>query len=293
MGLDFRALMGLLAVLGSGGAALAQGGPPMMGGGPPPEAFTACEGKSVGEPCSHPIPQGTMEGACQNRGPRLQCIPSRPPGGGMGGKGGLDARGNEIGGHGGPPVSFATLPVPALRSEPRPFTLPDGTTHWYEAVHTPNGGVNWVQAKSLAEQAGGTLATIHSRAENDFVFSLIAERKFWFQWDHTHNFVMSGPFLGGFQPMGSAEPKDGWRWVTDEPWTFANWAWNGMPGDNDLRNNTQPNDATGNQNVMAFGEVSEPVSTWGDFPHSFSSFNSNHEGKSFGFVIEYDRAPSR
>jgi hypothetical protein len=173
------------------------------------------------------------------------------------------------------------------------FTLPDGRTHWYQAILLPQGGVNWPQAKSLAEQVGGYLATIHSKAENDFVFSLIQDRKFWFEWDGSHNHVMNGPFLGGFQPQGSSEPRGGWRWVTSEPWDYENWAWDGMPGDRDPRPNTQPNDATGNQNVLAFGEVNEPVPTWGDFPQKFSSYNDSHEGKCRGFVIEYDRDPGR
>lgn len=290
----------VIMALGLSVSAQAQMGPP--GGGPPPEAFTACADKASGDTCSHPIPSGTMTGACQPRGDRLQCIPSRggPPGSGpqqggnarQGGGNGpqLDAQGNELG----PPsprYSFATLPVPAQRMRPQAFTLPDGRTHWYEVVFLPQGGVNWVQAKSLAEQAGGYLVTLHSKAENDFVFSLIADEKYWFKWGFTHNFVMNGPFLGGFQPVGSAEPKGGWRWVTDEPWSYENWAWDGMPGDRDPRNNTQPNDSTGNQNVLAFGEVNEPVSTWGDFPQKFSSFQSEHDGKALGFIIEYDHAP--
>lgn len=276
-------------------SALAQMAPPGgPGGGPPPEAFAACEGRETGVECSHPIPNGTMTGACQRRGERLQCIPARPGGGGMGGgKPGLDAKGNETGYPASQALTFATLPVPFERLAPVAFTLPDGSQHWYEAVHLPQGGVNWVQAKSLAEQAGGTLATIHSQAENDFVFSLVADKKFWFTWDHTHNYVMNGPFLGGYQPAGSAEPKGGWAWVTGEPWTYENWAWDGMSGDNDLRNNTQPNDATGNQNVLAFGEVNKPVPSWGDFPHRFGTYGEGREGRAQGFVIEYTVLPPR
>lgn len=262
-------------------------------GGPPPEAFAACLGQGAGTACSHPTPFGSVEGTCQPRGERMQCIPARGPGGGGPGRGGpqLDAHCNEIDRAPGPPVTFATLPVPHQRSAPASFTLPDGRTHWYETVHLPQGGVNWVQAKALAEQAGGYLATLHSRAENDFVFDLIADRKFWFAWDGSHNHVMNGPFLGGCQPAGSSEPRGGWRWVTGEPWSYENWAWDGMPGDRDPRPSGQPNDATGNQNVTAFGEVNEPVATWGDFPHKFSSFQSQHDGKALGFVIEYDAPP--
>ncbi|GEM_PF-2386894 len=285
-----------LTVLSS--VAMAQMGPP-GGGGPPPEAFTACENHGVGDACSHPTPFGMISGACQQRGERLQCIPSRGPGGmgkggiGQGGGPALDMNGNETGFPGSRHLTFQSIPVPFERLAPVAFTLPDGAQHWYEVVYLPQGGVNWVQAKSLAEQAGGSLASIHSQAENDFVFSLVADKKFWFSWDHTHNDVMNGPFLGGYQPAGSSEPRGGWRWVTGEPWTYENWAWDGMPGDNDQRNNTQPNDATGNQNVLAFGEVNKPVPTWGDFPHRFGTYGEGKEGRAQGFIIEYTAPPPR
>lgn len=204
----------------------------------------------------------------------------------------LDVAGNEIDErHPSERYTFATVPVPLERMASRPFTLPDGRTHWYEVLYTPEGGVNWVQAKALAEQAGGHLATIASAEENAFVFDLVKDRKYWFQWDASHNHVMNGPFLGGYQPRGSAEPKGGWRWVTGEPWVYENWAYDGMPGDDDPRPSQQPNDATGNQNVVAFGEVNIPVPTWGDFPQKFSTYRSPFPGRTHGFVIEYETAP--
>jgi hypothetical protein len=208
-----------------------------------------------------------------------------PPGGGPQ----LDEAGTEIDErHPSPHLTFATILVPFERMAPVPFTLPNGQTHRYEVVYTPEGGINWVQAKSLAEQAGGHLATITSAEENAFVFDLIKDKKYWYQWDITHHFVMNGPFLGGYQPRGSREPKGGWRWVTGEPWDYENWAWEGMPGDNDPRPSTQPNDATGNQNVIAFGEVNMPVPTWGDFPHKFGTYRSPFPGRTHGFIIEYE-----
>jgi hypothetical protein len=56
--------------------------------------------------------------------------------------------------------------------------------------------VNWVQAKALAEVVGGHLVTLHSKQENEFVFNLIKDKKFWFKWDSSHNYVMNGPLMG-------------------------------------------------------------------------------------------------
>ncbi|MGN7611503.1 hypothetical protein ACQZV8_05390 [Magnetococcales bacterium HHB-1] len=190
-----------------------------------------------------------------------------------------------------PRYTFATIPTPHIRMAAKSFTLPNGKKHWYEVVYLPQGGINWLQAKWLAEEAGGYLASVHSKEENQFIFNLIKDKKFWFQWDSSHNYVMSGPFIGGFQPYGSPEPAGGWRWVSGEPWNFTRWAYNNMPGDRDPRPNDQPNDATGNQNVTAYGEVNIPVSTWGDFPYKFGSYQSRFPGKSHGFVIEYNKKP--
>ncbi len=216
--------------------------------------------------------------ACTNRGVQIS----------------LDQYGNE-GEHPHPSnhFTFQTVPVSLHRETPVSFVLPNQETHWYEVVYLPEGGVNWVEAKSLAEQAGGYLVSLHSAVENDFVFNLIKDRKYWFQWDSSHNHVMHGPFIGAFQPKGSAEPKGGWKWISGEPWTFDNWCQDGVKGDHDPRTNDQPNDATGNQNVAAYGEVNDPVSYWGDFPHKLSSYNDIHPAKNYGFIIEYNQRPNQ
>lgn len=184
--------------------------------------------------------------------------------------------------------TFKDAPVPIERGESIAFKLPNGETHWYEVVYLPEMGINWVQAKSLAELAGGYLVTIHSDLENEFVFNLIKDKKYWYQWDDSHNGVMSGPFIGAFQPLGAKEPDGGWQWVSGEEWTYTNWCKDGVKEDRDPRPNDQPNDATGNQNVGAFGEVNEPVGYWGDFPQRFGSFNDSHPGGVYAFIIEYN-----
>lgn len=48
---------------------------------PPQEAFDACDGLSVSEPCVFEAPHGLVEGACQSppRMDALICVPSEPP----------------------------------------------------------------------------------------------------------------------------------------------------------------------------------------------------------------------
>lgn len=102
--------------------------------------------------------------------------------------------------------------------------LPDGATVWEGNGHTyfvvvVPAGVRWEDARREAEAMGGHLATVTSPEENQFVHALAAANaEVWATGRY------GGPWLGGFQPPGSPEPGGGWRWVTDEPWSFTNWA---------------------------------------------------------------------
>ena len=52
------------------------------------------------------------------------------------------------------------------------------------------------------------------------MFSLIDNQDFWIVNGSNCN---EGPWLGGFQPPGSAEPSTGWSWVTGEAFSFTAW----------------------------------------------------------------------
>jgi hypothetical protein len=105
-----------------------------------------------------------------------------------------------------------------------PSGCPSGTVEWenghcYQAVLAP--GLSWDDANAACETRGGHLVTITSEEENAFVFSLVSgDSAFWYL-DALNNGL--GPWLGGYQPDGSAEPDGGWRWVTDEPFEYTNW----------------------------------------------------------------------
>ena len=105
-----------------------------------------------------------------------------------------------------------------------PATCPTGTVEWdnghcYQAVLAP--GLSWDDAQAACVARGGHLVTITSEEENAFVFSLVSsDTAFWYV-DAFNNGL--GPWLGGYQPDGSAEPSGGWRWVTDEPFDYTNW----------------------------------------------------------------------
>ena len=100
-----------------------------------------------------------------------------------------------------------------------------GNGHWYERIDTL---MTWNDAEIYAESLGGYLATVTSKAENDFLWNA---------------FVQDGPtfcMLGGFQPPGTPEPDTGWQWVTGEEWKYTNWGIG------------QPDDAHGGQDYLSF-----------------------------------------
>jgi hypothetical protein len=126
-----------------------------------------------------------------------------------------------------------------------------GNGHWYLAVYVP-GGINWADARAKAQALGGDLATITSAAENSFVFLRIADPIFWRQ-PATGPVRLFGPWIGGFQPPGSAEPLGLWSWVTGEPWSYTSW------------DTGEPNNLNGNEDHLHFyAPGTNPLPRWND-----------------------------
>ncbi len=141
--------------------------------------------------------------------------------------------------------------------------LPDGAKaepilnpangHYYEHAITASG-ITWDQANATASAAtfagiSGHLATITSAEEQAFI--------------STHfDFATvpgNGTFIGGFQPVGSAEPAGGWQWVTGESEpvapNYTNWGLN------------EPNNLGGNEDVIEYPQNSTYL--WNDIPRNF------------------------
>jgi hypothetical protein len=153
----------------------------------------------------------------------------------------------------------------------------NGNGHWYEAVLAPSGNISWTDAQAAASKAGGYLATITSAAENAFVFGLVAnDNAFW------PDGTWHGPWLGGYQDRhapGYSEPAGGWRWVTGEPWSYANWS-AGEPNDN--FNFGFP---LGEDRVQ-FG--SGRSGGWNDAPNDILVTRS---GRVSGYIVEFNAVP--
>ena len=146
-----------------------------------------------------------------------------------------------------------------------------GNNHWYEPVHE-GSGINWADADTAAQNAGGYLATITSEAENDFVFALINNPIYWYIDGADNN---DGPWLGGYYdgPLGQMDATN-WKWVNGDLWIYSNWD-NGEPNfTNERRLNYFSNEAS------ASNPIRQPF--WNNVPE---------ESLNLGYIIEYDAYP--
>lgn len=140
--------------------------------------------------------------------------------------------------------------------------------HFYKAVYVPKG-ISWTEAKAAAEQEGGYLATLTSSKENDFVFSLIDDERFWYLVVSGAGKSYRGPWIGGYQEEGAREPDGGWKWVTGEEFRYTRWA------------SGQPNDfGTQNENRLHYYNMGNMRKYWNDRP------NETPGHKIVGYIIE-------
>jgi hypothetical protein len=141
--------------------------------------------------------------------------------------------------------------------------------HYYQAVSVP-AGVDWPTAKAAAQVRSGYLATITSASENDFVFALVNDSRYW----QNVNFSDSlGPWLGGFRE------GDTWKWLSGESWNYTNW------------DSTQPDNYSGIEDKLHY-----LARSWAVFEPKWNDLSASHTGLNSGkdpvaYVIEWDANP--
>jgi hypothetical protein len=128
-------------------------------------------------------------------------------------------------------------------------TEPTGHTYM---LYSHEAGLTWDEAQAHAVSMGGTLACIGSYSENEFIYNALGIATNPRVWHVDQYNSQIGPWLGGLQAPGSAEPGGGWGWVTGEPWAFVNWA------------PYEPNNSGGTENRVHFFGNPARTSAWND-----------------------------
>ncbi len=136
---------------------------------------------------------------------------------------------------------------------------------YYQVIDTH---VTWQTARDSAAAASyqgvpGRLATVNSQAENDFIVSIMTG-------------VNDSYWVGGFQDHSApdySEPGGGWRWITNEPFTYTHW----RPSP------VEPSNFGGNEDFLEVIDSSQN-GYWNDL-----ASNSVLSG---GYIIEYTPEPS-
>ncbi len=124
--------------------------------------------------------------------------------------------------------------------------------NYYLVVDAPN--MMWKEAKAACEEMGGHLATVTTKAEQEFLAGYIGR--------HTGTY-----FLGGYKFTDT-----NWEWVTGEPWGYTNWRYD------------QPDDKGGSQSFLrlAYSSQYNWYYNWDDI----QSFGDN--GVPTHYICEWD-----
>ncbi len=146
-----------------------------------------------------------------------------------------------------------------------PLDLLEWNGHYYTVFSEEK---NWFQADEYALSLGGYLATITSEEENNWLvgaYSSILEtnKVFW---------------LGGYQDKNDpnySEPLGGWKWITNESWSYTNWQ--------SYPEREPNNNAPGGEHHLVFNDRAVyGTGRWNDL-------NGNDNLR--GYFVEWDELP--
>jgi hypothetical protein len=165
-----------------------------------------------------------------------------------------------------------------------------GNNHFYALTPSPT---NWTSAQSLAVSWGGTLATITSSNEQNFINTTFLAGAF----EHLPLWIglidppaKKGTFsgkLGSMEVQIGLHPRVNFQWVTGEPFSYSNW----KPG--------EPNNSPPGENYVAINwEYSDDPprglkGDWNDTPlNGTTGYGGKTDGPYFG-LVERETDPSQ
>ena len=136
-----------------------------------------------------------------------------------------------------------------------------GNGHWYEGRRlSAESYISWNYARDQALQRGGELVSLSTPEEAAWVFETVAN-------DSSLWSLSMGPWVGGFQSMGAAEPSGGWSWL-DGSVLYDGFPWGVFQPDN-ATHCGGPGGAPENHVCYWFGEgVPTPANRFTDLVES-------------------------
>ncbi|MDR1691870.1 MAG: hypothetical protein LBR72_00780 [Oscillospiraceae bacterium] len=156
---------------------------------------------------------------------------------------------NAVGGIDSPKVHFMVV-NPAQTYEKVTWSV---SGHQYQVI---DEALTWTQAQQKAASLGGTLATVTSAAEWEYIVGLLKPT-------HRLNY-----WLGGTDSANEGT----WAWVTGELWTYSAWT------------SGEPNGGTA-ENRLHFFKNADGGAVWNDA--------GNEENADFGYIVEWEPAVYR
>jgi len=162
------------------------------------------------------------------------------------------------------PPDATPEPVAVEPPPPEQPSAPDDTVVWQENGHrylVVNQSMVQNEAEIYAKSKGGYLATITSRAEQEFIVDLFLKH------GNRNNY-----WLGGYR-----EGKD-WKWVTGEPFDYTNW----LP--------SQPDNYLGKEDKLSIVRIvhAEARQAGGKQGQWNDNSNNNFSWGNYGCIIEWD-----
>jgi hypothetical protein len=164
-----------------------------------------------------------------------------------------------------------------------------GNNHYYALTST---AADWNVAQKLAVSWGGTLATINSSNEQNFINTTFLTGKF----EHLPLWIglfkppTKGPFsgkVGSLEVQVRLDPKEDFQWVTGEPFSYTNWK------------SGEPSDTPPGENYVAINWEFSDVpprgikGDWNDTPlNGTAGYGGKTDGPYFG-LVERDTDPTR
>lgn len=164
-----------------------------------------------------------------------------------------------------------------------------GNGHYYALTPT---ATNWDAAQKLAISWGGTLATITSSNEQNFINTTFLSGKLEHLplWIGLHKSGAKGGFsgkVGALQVQVAVQPNADFRWVTGEALSYTNWK------------SGEPSDTPPGENYVAINWAYSDVpprglkGDWNDTPlNGTTGYGGKTDGPYFG-VVEREPNPGR